>query len=150
MDAEVYPDSRVESLVRGHFVPVRIHVRDENAAALMERFGANWTPTIVFLDPDGSERHRIEGFLPTEDFLAQLMLGLGRIAMAAKKWDEAERDFAQILEKYPNSDSAAEALYWKGVAKFKEGDAGALGETAKAFQERYTESPWAKKSVIWR
>jgi TolA-binding protein len=70
--------------------------------------------------------------------------------MAAKTWDEAQRDFEQILEKYPESDSAAEALYWKGVAKYKGGDAAALGETARAFQERYTESPWAKKSVIWR
>jgi len=37
-----------------------------------------------------------------------------------------------------------------GVSKYKEsGDAAALGETAKAFQSRYKDSPWAKKSSIW-
>lgn len=147
----MYPDPRVESLILEHFIPVRIHVRDENATALMERFGANWTPTIVFLDSGGTERHRIEGFLTTEDFLTQLMVALGRIAVAEKNWTEAERWFAQILEKHPNSDAAPEALYWKGVAKYKgSGDAAALGETARAFQERYADSTWAKKSVIWR
>ena len=146
----MYPDPRVESFLREHFIHARIHVRDANATALMERFGANWTPTIVFLDPEGTERHRIEGFLATEDFLAQLLVGLGRIAIAGKRWDEAERLFGDVLEKHPRSDSAAEALYWKGVSRYKGGDATALGETARAFQERYTESPWAKKSVIWR
>jgi hypothetical protein len=146
----VYPDPRVESFLRDHFTPVRVHVRDADATALMERFGADWTPTIVFLDSEGTERHRVEGFLATEDFLAQLLVGLGRIAIAGKTWDEAERLFGEVLEKHPQSDAAAEALYWKGVARYKGGDAAALGDTARAFQERYTESPWAKKSVIWR
>ena len=147
----MYPDPRVESLILEQFSPVRIHVRDANATVLMERFGANWTPTIVFLDSGGTERHRIEGFLTAEDFLAQLMVALGRLAVAEKNWTEAERWFAQILEKHPNSDAAPEALYWKGVARYKgSGDAAALGDTARAFQERYTDSTWAKKSVIWR
>ena len=147
----MYPDPRVESFIREKFIPVRIHVRDENATALMERFGANWTPTIVFLDSGGVERHRIEGFLATEDFLAQLNVGLGRVAFGQNEWKKAEELFRQVVESYPDSDSAPEALYWKGVAKYKgSGDAAALGETARAFQERYTDSAWAKKSVIWR
>jgi hypothetical protein len=146
----VYPDPQVESLIREQFIPVRVHVRDENATALMERFGANWTPTIVFLDSSGTERHRIEGFLPVEDFLAQSNVGLAKIAFGQGEFQKAEERFRDVLEKYPSSDSAPEALYWKGVARYKAtGDPEALKATTRAFRERYTDSPWAKKGSVW-
>jgi tetratricopeptide (TPR) repeat protein len=146
----VYPDPRVEALIRDNFIPVRVHVKDPNAAAIMQRFGANWTPTIVLLDSGGVERHRIEGFLPTEDFMAQLTLGLGKVAFAQGEWKEAESRFSEVLQKYPSSDSAPEALYWQGVTRYKAtGDPEALKETTRAFRERYTDSPWAKKGSVW-
>jgi outer membrane protein assembly factor BamD (BamD/ComL family) len=116
----------------------------------MERFGVNWTPTVLVMDSDGVERHRIEGFLPAPDFAAQLLLGLGHAAFANKDWKEAERRFGEVLDKYPESEAAAEALYWKGVSRYKAtGEAAPLGETARAFQSRYTESSWAKKASVW-
>ena len=74
----------MERFIQDNFLTVRIPVRDNPAA--MERFGVQWTPTIVLLDPDGKERHRIEGFLEVQDFLAQLTLGLGHIAFAMHDW----------------------------------------------------------------
>ena len=146
----MYPDPRVESSIRENFIPVRIHVKDPGAAAVMERFAANWTPTTLFLDSGGVERHRIEGFLPAGDFLAQLNLGLGKVAFGQNEWNKAEDRFRQVLESYPDSDSAPEALYWKGVARYKGGDPEALKETTRAFRERYTDSPWAKKGSVWQ
>ena len=129
-------------------MPVRIHVKKQ--PTLMERFGVQWTPTVLLMDPQGTERHRIEGYLPAPDFAAQLLLGLGHATFAAQNWKEAEKRFGEVLEKYPDSDAAAEALYWKGVSRYKEsGDGSALAETARAFQDRYTASPWAKKASVW-
>jgi hypothetical protein len=114
--------------VREQFLPVRIHVKEQPAA--MERFGVLWTPTVLLMDSNGTERHRIEGFLPAADFAAQLLLGLGHSAFANKEWKEVERRFGEVLEKYPESEAAPEALYWKGVARYKEtGEASPLGET---------------------
>lgn len=116
----------------------------------MERFGVNWTPTILLLDSSGTERHRIEGFLPADDFLAQLYLGLGQIAFKTGKFDEAEKWFRRVVDELPESDAAAEAQYWAGVARYKAtGDGSALGATAAAFKSRYTDSTWAKKASIW-
>lgn len=116
----------------------------------MERFGANWTPTVMILDSNGVERHRIEGFLPTDDFLSQLHLGLAQAAFKSGKFDDAEKRFRAIVDKFPNTDAAPEALYWAGVSRYKgANDGAALGATAKAFKERYTDTPWAKKSSIW-
>jgi len=93
----VWPDPRVVKFVTENFIPARVHVKDDSA--LFQKFGekynAQWTPTILELDPAGIERYRIEGFLPNDEFLGQLMLGRAQIAFADQKWDEAERLFRE-------------------------------------------------------
>ena len=117
---------------------------------MFERFGAQWTPTILVLDRDGVERHRFEGFLPADEFLAQLQLGLGHVALARRRFDEAEKLYREVVEKWPETDAAPAALYWAGVARYKaSNDAAALSETAAQFRQRYADSVWAKKAAVW-
>lgn len=116
----------------------------------MERFGANWTPTIVIIDSGGKERHRIEGFLPLEDFLGHLHVGLGHASFGVGKFDEAERHFRTVVDKHPDSDAGAESQYWMGVSRYKSSnDASALKATAASFSSRYKDSSWAKKASVW-
>ena len=115
-----------------------------------DRFGAQWTPTVLLLDADGSERHRFEGYLPAPDFLAQLKLGLAHAAKARGDWAEAERRYREVANDPASAEAAAEALYWAGVAQYKaSGDPAALASTAQAFQTRFTDSSWAKKASVW-
>jgi hypothetical protein len=149
----VYPDERVGRLVTSEFLPIRVHVRDPDGvyARVSERLNVHWTPTILILDEDGVERHRIEGFLPVDDFLAHLTLGLGKAAFQRGAFDEAERWFRAVVAEHPESEPAPEALYWEGVARYKgKGDASALADTARAFATSYTDSAWAKKASVWR
>jgi hypothetical protein len=149
----VYPQERVANFISESFIPARLHVREqaEDFQRFGERYGAQWTPTILALDSDGNERHRVEGFLEADDFLAQLKLGLGKIAFAAKRWHDAERSFEDIVDRHSQTDAAAEALYWAGVSRYKAtGDASALAQTTAAFATRYQDSPWAKKASIWK
>jgi outer membrane protein assembly factor BamD (BamD/ComL family) len=138
--------------VTEHFLPVRVHVREQPEAwkRLGERFGVQWTPTILVVDPSGEERHRIEGFLPADELLAQLTLGLGKSAFARQQFGEAERWFREAVERHPDTSAAPEALYWAGVALYKKSnDATALAHTAEALTRRYPESVWAKKASVW-
>ena len=115
-----------------------------------ERYNAQWTPTLLVIDSTGTERHRVEGFLPADDLLAQLTLGLGHSAFARQQWDEAEQRFREVVDRFPKSESAPEALYWAGVSRYKgKGDAAALGQTAQAFRQHYQDSSWAKKASVW-
>jgi len=148
----VWPDERVVSFVADNFIPARVHVKDDAEAFKKygEKYAAQWTPTILELDREGVERHRTEGFLPPEDFLAQLMLGRAKIDFQEKKWEEAAKMFRRIYEELPDTEAAPEALYWTGVTRYKDtNDPTALKETARAFSSRYTDSSWAKKASIW-
>ena len=109
-----------------------------------------WTPTVLILDPNGIERYRIDGYLPKNEFRAQLELGLARTAFMNKDWADAEQRFAALLEHYPESKAAPEALYWKGVSHYKKtNDHTVLGELPEQFRQRYPDSIWALKTAAW-
>lgn len=149
----MYTDPRVIDLITTSFHPVRIHVREDADAwkRVGAELGVQWTPTVLVLDAAGVERHRIEGFLPADDFVAQVALGLAKAAFSRNDFADAERRYREIVETYPNAETAPEALYWAGVSKYKaSNDPTALQDTAKAFTQRYQESSWAKKSSVWR
>jgi Thioredoxin-like domain len=142
----VYPAPNVESFINENLIPARAHVKENQAA--FERFNAQWTPTVLILDPKGTERHRIEGFLPADDFLAQLRLGLAHAARLGGDFAGAEQRYRELSQ--GTDEVAAESLYWAGVSKYKAtNDGSALGDTASAFKERFTGSPWAKKASVW-
>jgi len=148
----VWPDPRVVKFVNENFIPARVHVKDDSALFQKygEKYSAQWTPTVLILDAEGVERYRIEGFLPNDDFLAQLMLGRAQIAFAQQEWGEAERRFREIVDTLPDTDAAPEALYWAGVAPYKgTHDDSSLKGTARAFKERYQDTTWAKKASVW-
>ena len=149
----MWPDERVVRFVNQHFLPARVHVKEDPAEFKRygERYNALWTPTILELDAEGVERHRVEGFLPADDLLAQLTLGLAHMAFQQQRWADAEQGFREVVQQFPDTDAAPEALYWAGVARYKAtGDAASLKDTARAFTQRYQESTWATKASVWR
>jgi TolA-binding protein len=129
-------------------VPLEAHIKER--PAYFHRFDSVWTPTILILDSNGEERYRIEGYLPKDEFRAALELGLARVDFMNKHWADAERRYGEVLEKYPDSKSAPEALYWKGVSHYKAtNDHTILGELPGQFQQKYPESVWALKTAAW-
>lgn len=102
------------------------------------------------MDSDGKERARIEGYLPNDEFRARLEMALARVAFSHKRWSEAEERYGRVAEQYPNSDSAPEAIYWRGVSRYKvTNDHTVLGEVPAQLSERYPESVWAKAASVW-
>jgi tetratricopeptide (TPR) repeat protein len=131
---------------------VRVHVR-ENAdeyRRLARKYGVQWTPNILELDLEGVAQHRIEGFLPVKDFLAQLRLGLAHAAFRREEYEEAERRFDEIARTDPDSEAAAEATYWAGASRYKvTGDPDVLRGIAEEFSHHFQDTPWAKKASVW-
>jgi hypothetical protein len=126
---------------------VKIHIKEQPKT--FERFGAQWTPTLLLADSDGTERHRFEGYLPPDDFLAQLRLGLAHAARARSDWAGAEKRYRELASDPKAGEVGPEALYWAGVSRYKTGDQNALAETARLFKEKFPDSNWAKKASVW-
>jgi hypothetical protein len=114
------------------------------------RFDATWTPTIVILDPDGVERHRIEGYMPNREFRSQLEMGLARTAFKTGRFEDAERLYGSVAEKYADAPAAPEALYWRAVSRYKgTGDPSSLGEVAGELARKHPGNEWTTKAGIW-
>jgi TolA-binding protein len=105
---------------------------------------------VLIMDASGKERWRIEGYLPKNEFRAQLEMGLARISFMAKQWADAEQSYAQMIERYAETAAAPEAVYWRGVSQYKRtNDHAALGGVADELKEKYPASVWAKKASVW-
>jgi phage terminase large subunit-like protein len=125
-----------------------VHIKEN--AKNFHRFDASWTPTVLIMDPDGKERTRLEGYLPREEFRAFIEMGIARVAFMRKDFADAERRYKEIVENYPDSKSAPEAVYWHGVSRYNAThDHTALSDVAKTFTEKYKDSIWALKSLPW-
>lgn len=102
------------------------------------------------LDNEGVERHRLEGYLPADDFLAQLELGLGKLHFQHGRYEEARRQFETIADEYGKASAAPEAVYWAGVSDYKAtNDPSHLARTARTLKSRYPESEWTRKASVW-
>jgi thioredoxin-related protein len=75
----VYGDRRVVDYVDAHFIPVRVHARHDPAdyRTLSARFDVEGTPTALVIDARGRTLHKIEGFVPPDEFLSQLEASTG-------------------------------------------------------------------------
>jgi len=102
------------------------------------------------MDSSGKERWRIEGYLPKNEFRAQLELGLARMSFMEKRWAEAEQKYDQVIERYAETAAAPEAVYWKGISRYKmTNDHTVLGGVAEELGAKYPESVWAQKAIVW-
>lgn len=117
---------------------------------MWKRFDVRWTPTVVVIGPGGKEGRRIEGYLPADELLGQIGLGLGFLAVERKDWGAARAEFERVLHDYPDTSAAPEAMYWAGVAKYSgTHDASALKDLGREFKKRYTDTSWAKRASVW-
>lgn len=141
-------DEATARFINENFVPVTAHIKKR--PAYFHRFDVLWTPTVLILEAKGIERERNEGYLPNAEFRARLEMGLARIAFMHKQWGEAERRYDEVAGRYSNTTAAPEAIYWRGVSRYKAtNDHAALNQVADELKEKFQGSVWTLKSSIW-
>jgi TolA-binding protein len=65
-----------------------------------------------------------------------------------KHWSESEQKYVHVLERYPDSKVAPEALYWRAVSHYKgTNDHTVLGQVTEEFKQRYEDGIWALKTI---
>ncbi len=82
----------------------------------------------------------------------QLRLGLARPHFVRKEWDKAEPIYDEIVRRFPEPRSAAQAIYWRGVCRYKRtNDGTALVQIIDDFaHSNHSHSLWAARAEAWR
>jgi len=147
MDTVTYPESRVAEFIVEHFVPAQVRLKDNRQ--LVEDYVVAWTPDVLITDEHGKVHYRVEGYLPPEPFLARLSLGLGRYWLNRKQFVPALQRFDEVHRRHSDTDAGAEALYWLGIAHYKEShDAALLRPSWQQLAQEYPNTEWAERTRI--
>lgn len=126
-----------------YMVPVQV----QSDSPLAEEYRVTWTPTLIVLDFYGREHHRTVGYLPPEELIPAMLLGMGKIDLDVDQFNDAILHFNTLLKEYPDSFAAPEAAYLQGVSRYKTThNASALKEAFQHIRERYPGSEWARRS----
>jgi TolA-binding protein len=77
-------------------------------------------------------------------------MGIARVAFMDKKFADAQKLYAEVVDRFGNLAVAAEALYWRAVSQYKAtNDHTALGEVVKELSEKHSGEEWTLKSDPW-
>ena len=88
--------------------------------------------------------------LPPEDFIAQIVLGKGKVAFDHDNFEQAMQCFQEVLVRYPKADAAPEAQYYLGVTKYKAShDPKELKLGLEVLQRDYPSSEWTEKAQVY-
>lgn len=147
MGAVTYPTNSVVEFIQKHLIPLQVLFNDPLSA----EFKVKWTPTLITLDADRKEHHRTVGFLPPEELIPSLLLGVAKCYFDQDRFGEAVAKLETLLADYPKSDAAPEAIYLRGVCRYKSThEAKPLKEAYEMLQATYPSSEWAKRALPYR
>jgi len=144
MDAVTYPAPAVIDFVQKKMIPLRIQSNNE---AMGLKFKIRWTPTLITLDKEGNEHYRTVGFMRPEVLVNSLILGIGRMHLDKGEYQAAISDFDKLIAAPAKNDFAAQALYFRGVARYKlTNDLKPLKEAYDKLKQDYPDSEWTEKA----
>lgn len=152
LEEVTYRDLRVCALLNQAFVPLLYNARqpDRNFESLNGKSIYAFSPVLIIKSPDGTELHRVTGYLPPDDMLIYLNLGLALDALYRRSWPDAYELLDQAAATYPNAKNIPEALWWRGVAAYRKsgGDLGALADAWSVLRNDFPLSVWADRADI--
>lgn len=148
MDAVTYPNEEVSDFINKNVVPLRVPADHEPLGA---DFTVQWTPALIVVDQNGKEHHRTVGFMGVNELIPSLLLGIGNGYFNSAKFQEALDCYAEVLDQYPGSDSAQEAIFQTGVSLYKStNDPMPLKEAYEKLKTEYPTSQWTKRAYPYR
>jgi tetratricopeptide (TPR) repeat protein len=143
LDAGVYPNEEVASLLNKNFVAAKVNVVENEKTA--KEFNIHWTPTILVLDKDKKINFWLDaGYQPATEFIPTILISLGRYNFNSAGYDTAVQWFSEVVDKHSSSLSIASALYWRGVSFYKKGDKDNLIKNWTELLSKYPKSRWAQ------
>ena len=148
MDAVMYPDARVIEFFNQYLAPVQVLITSQ---PLPQQFNVAWTPTLISLDSAGAEQHRTVGYLPPQELIPSLMLGMAKSFLNHKQFDKTLSVLDEITSDYSGSDATPEAIYYRGVSRYKiSHDLKDMRDAYEILKEKFKDSEWTKRATVYQ
>lgn len=148
MDAVTYSSAQVIDFIHRNTIPLRLAYDHK---PLSDSFKVEKTPCLIILDQDGNEQHRANGFQPPVEFIAAIRLGIAKTRYNRQSYDLAFQALNELLEDNPTSDSSAEAIYLRGLCRYKSThDYGHLKDAYEELVLAFPKSEWTMRAFHYR
>jgi hypothetical protein len=148
MGAVTYPNAKVAEFINGRMIPIQVLFDSQPYAS---DFNITWTPTMITLDEKGKEHHRVVGFLPPEQFIPAMLLGISKVNFDLERFENALANLEKIITEFPKSKAAPEAIFLRGVAGYKSThDPKPLKAAYEKLQAEYPNSEWTDRALPYR
>lgn len=144
MDAVTYPTPEVQEALARDFVAVHINTYEPDGPTkrLIRDFHKQWSPLFVWLEHHGIEVRRQNGYLPPREFLAECGFARGYAALVQGRYADSLAIMREVADRWPDTDTAPEALFWAGVAANRAQDRDAFRRQWGDLKARYPKSTW--------
>ena len=147
MNTGPYSDQKVQKFLEDNFISLKTQCFFDKPVELMEQFIITWTPTLLIHDKAGREHHRIVGYVPVDDLLAHLELGMAKVFFDTNHFSNAIQSLNSIIDLYPHAGATPEAVFYLGVAEYKKHhDGSGLRRAYDTLQAKYPGSEWARRA----
>lgn len=140
----MYPVKEIGDFIMNEMIPLRIPSSNEE---MTKKFEIKWTPTFIAMDVNGKEHHRTVGFIAVEELIPSLLLGKAKINFDNENFTKTLELLQSIINNYPKSSDAPEAIFLRGVAGYKNTHQVApLKEAYNILNQNYPDTSWAKRA----
>ncbi|WP_224983530.1 thioredoxin fold domain-containing protein [Geomonas agri] len=144
MEEVTFADEDVVNFIADRVIPVRVPVSSTTQTG---DFRISWTPTLITLDLYGREHQRTVGYLPPDEIVGSVLLGMAKASLDNGQYNEAVIQLTTLLNGCPKCAAAPEAVYLRGVARFSSShDPAALKDIYQQLSKEYPDSDWTKRA----
>ncbi len=145
-----YQDPAVVGVINTETSPVHVNAKAQENADVVAQYLQVWTPTVFLLSPEGTACHEWNGYLPPAMYTSELLLGLAKVQLRQRRFEQAAERFESLRDNDPGSHAAPEAAYWAAVARYNEsGQREGLMAGWEKLRQRYPDSLWRFKQMFY-
>ncbi len=149
MKARTYSDNKVAAFINEHLVPIQLPADGARRAdeELGERFGLRWTPHILIINARERVLRMTDGWFAPEELIPWIIMGLAMDYLHQKNWNMVRNRCQWIINDYPQSHAAPEAIYYFGVAGMRAyKDERHLKEMLATLRKKHPDSEWTMRA----
>lgn len=151
LDSSVYPNKDIEEFLIKNTIPVKLNITITDNIKLAKEFNVAWTPGILITSLRDGKKLVVDfktyGYLPANDFINALKIGLGLSYFHQGLLDKSEQFLDDVVKSAASSIWEPEALYWLGVVRYKQkGSPEPLLQQWRTLLSKYPNTEWAKKA----